>query len=180
MCQDDVNLKGMVADFEPFALIFPHYALSKCISNMNEVFGTYTECVLQNVNTGKKTCKKGDIFAYDAPGIRRNLYYMAATAIVCYVLLFIMEFRVIRTLIYCTRGKSKSKLPPKNADDVPIDDDVQGEKDRVAELTDEDLQAQDLVLKDLTKLYGRTMAVNEISLGIHRFVIDDFLIFIKH
>lgn len=157
----------MVEDFEAFALVFPHYALSSCISNMNEVLGEYTECVQQNPHTGPQTCKKGDIFAYDKPGIRRNLYYMAGTAIVGYVLLFIMEFRVIRTLIYFVNRKFKLKLPPAGS----IDGDVTTEKDRVAEMTDDDLQTHDLVLKDLTKLYGETVAVNQISVGVQGFVI---------
>lgn len=172
MSQGDVQLEGTVKDFKPFALVFPHYALSSCISNMNEVFGKYTECVLQNAHTGMQTCKKGDIFAYEAPGIRRNLYYMAGTGILCYILLFIMEFRVIRTLIYLTSEKSKLQMPPAKADDRPIDGDVTAEKDRVAEMTNEDLKTHDLVLKDLTKLYGRTVAVNQISVGVQGFVIS--------
>lgn len=170
MSQDDLLLKGMVDDFKPFILVFPHYALSSAISNMNEVFGKYTECVLQNAHVGKQACRKGDIFAYDEPGILRNLYYMAATGIVCYILLFIIEFRIIRDLIYFTSRKSKLKLPSTNADDGAIDDDVTAENQRVAEMKADDLQMHDLVLKDLTKLYGKFSAVNQISVGIKGFV----------
>lgn len=181
MSQDDLQLKGMVDDFKPYVLVFPHYALSGCIANMNEVFGKYIECVSQNAHTGRNTCKKGDIFAYDAPGIRMNLYYMAGTGIVCYILLFIMEFRVIRTLIYLTSGKFKSESPPNEnaagANDVPVADDVTAEKDRVAALTNDDMQTHDLVLKDLTKLYGKTAAVNGISVGIQGFVKSHILLF---
>lgn len=165
MDQDDLSLKGMVDDFKPYVLVFPHYALSSCIWNMNEVFGKYTECVLQNAYS-KGTCVKGDIFAYDEPGIRRNLYYMAGAGIVCYVLLFFMEFRIIRCLIYWISRKSKLKLPPRNAENGPIDDDVTAEKDRVAGMTTDDLQTHDLVLKDLTKLHGQVVAVNQVSVGI--------------
>lgn len=185
MSQDDLQLKGMVDDFKPYVLVFPHFALSSCISNMNEVFGKYTDCVLRNAHTGMDACKKGDIFAYHEPGIRRNLYYMAGTGIVCYILLFLVEFRIIRALIYSTSGKSELKSPPASEDDKPNDDkDVTAEKDRVKEMADEDLRTHDLVLRDLTKSYGRTVAVNQISVGIRGFVIhifrDETLMFTKH
>lgn len=158
-------------DLEKYISYIPHYALSKCLLIMDKLFGEHTLCLLKNAHTGQQKCKKGEIFAWGESGILDTLIQMATTGIVCYVLLFLMESRIVRDLIYCKRN-SKEKPPPANAeDDGAIDDDVNKEKERVAEMTSDDFNMHDLVLKDLTKFHGDFLAINQISIGIKGFVL---------
>lgn len=158
-------------DLDYFIGYIPHYALSKCFLNMEKVSGEYTLCMQKNPNTGDQECQKGQIFTWGEHGILDILVQMATTGTVCFVLLFIMESRIVRDVVYCVRKYLKLKLPEGNADDGDIDKNVQAETDRVAQMSADDLNMHGLVLKDLTKLYGKLAAINQLSVGIEGFVI---------
>lgn len=61
------------------------------------------------------------------------------------------------------------KSPPKNPYKNPeeMDEDVRAESDRVILMSDNELKHGNLVLKNLTKYYGRKIAVNQLNLGVN-------------
>lgn len=137
---------------------------------MDKLFGEYALCILRNRYVGEQECRKNEVFAWGETGILDSLVQMAKTGMVCYVLLAIMESRIISDVIYLARKYIKFKLPPAKANDGDVDNDVMAETDRVAQMTASDFKTHDLVLKDLTKLHGKHPAINHLSIGIGGFV----------
>jgi ATP-binding cassette, subfamily A (ABC1), member 3 len=62
----------------------------------------------------------------------------------------------------CTRSR---KLPPQSSD---IDDDVQEEVERIENMSEDEMEDKNLVLKGLTKFYGKFLAVNQLYLAVGR------------
>lgn len=114
-------------------------------------------------------CSETGTYAYEEPGIGRNLIYMFVTGIVCFIILLIFEYRVFEGIAYAIAGMWQGK--PKKAQEDDYDDDVFAEKERVQEMTKDDLQANNLVLKDLSKYYGNFLAVNQLSIAVQRCVL---------
>lgn len=104
-------------------------------------------------------------FDWEEPGIGRNTVYMIATGIFFFALLLIIEYRFFAGLIYFVRSLFARKLPLPSVDNAP-DDDVIAEKQKVNAMTDLDLITNNLVLQNLSKFYGKFLAVNQISIGI--------------
>lgn len=92
---------------------------------------------------------------------------MGATGVVFFILLLIIEYRVFAGVIYYIRSFFARKLPP-IAQNGQIDDDVSLEKQIVSGMNSNDMQANSLVLKSLSKFYGKFLAVNQISIAIKR------------
>lgn len=86
---------------------------------------------------------------------------MTATGIVFFMILFIIEFRVFSLIFYSISNASLSGS-------IRIDDDVKEEETRVAAMTIEDLQENNLVLQKITKSYGKLLAVNQVSVAVQR------------
>lgn len=108
-----------------------------------------------------------NIYAWDEPGIGRNLIYMGATAIVFFIILWVIEYRLFSSINYCIRGFSKKKLPSHVGSTV-FDNDVREEKNKVNAMTSCDLRVNSLVLRNLKKFYGNFLAVNGISVAVKR------------
>lgn len=68
-------------------------------------------------------------------------------------------------LIYFVRSLCARQLPLPSVDNVP-DNDVVAEKQKVNSMTYLDLATNNLVLQNLSKFYGKFLAVNQISIGI--------------
>lgn len=115
--------------------------------------------MLQSLETGT--------YAFEEPGIGRNLIYMAGTGFVYFLILLIIEYRVLEVVFYYIYGFFQRKLPPTSVEGE-VDDDVEEEKKRVQQMTTPDLETNNLVLRSLSKFYGEFLAVNQISIGIKR------------
>lgn len=105
-----------------------------------------------------------DPFAWKEPGIGRTLTYFAVTGFTYFATLLIVEYRLFNGIIYYIRGLFNGKLPH----DYEIDTDVQIEKDRVVAMTKDDIKSNNLVLNQVSKFYGKFLAVNQISIGIEQ------------
>lgn len=115
--------------------------------------------IIQSLETGT--------YAFEEPGIGRNLIYMVATGIVSFLVLLIIEYRVFEGVTYYLHSFFERKLPLMTVEGE-IDTDVDAEKKRVKQMTMADLETNNLVLQSLTKFYGSFLAVNQISIGIQR------------
>lgn len=51
---------------------------------------------------------------------------------------------------------------------VDVDDDVQAEKEQINNMTDDELRSQAIVMKNVSKFYGKFCAIKQISLSIKR------------
>lgn len=112
------------------------------------------------------TFSEKNIYAWDDPGIGCYLTYMAVTGIVFFAILFLIEFRVFSMIFYHISNAFATKTFTLNVDD--IDEDVLEEKNKVDEMTPDDLRANNLVLDKLTKFYGKLLAVNQVSVAVQR------------
>lgn len=99
----------------------------------------------------------------------RNLAYMFATGVFYFTLLSLNEYRIFQRLCFsiCNLVKLKFlKIPSANE----IDSDVLEEKKRVNDmLSAVDFDSSNLILHNLTRFYGRFLAVNRLSLAIEPF-----------
>lgn len=94
---------------------------------------------------------------------------MAITATLFFIILWVIEYRIISVIMrYISRPSTQTTpfLHMSNA----IDSDVINEKIKVDSMTPEDLQANNLVLQNLTKFYADFLAVKGISVAIKRYI----------
>uniref|UniRef100_A0A182T123 ABC transporter domain-containing protein n=1 Tax=Anopheles maculatus TaxID=74869 RepID=A0A182T123_9DIPT len=168
---DGFDLRHVAEGMEWGFLIFPLFALSHSLSNMNIAVATQqvcdSQCALIPSCTQELLCQlfpqccNTDIFTFERTGISRNLMYLFVVGLVSFLLLMCIEYRVIDRLF---KRKAKQSAPPTEADD--IDSDVRMEKLRVRGLTEGEIAANNLVLRDVTKYYKKFLAVNQLSLAV--------------
>ncbi|XP_031638221.1 ATP-binding cassette sub-family A member 2-like [Contarinia nasturtii] len=151
-----VNLAQVADILEGFFLLFPHYAMSYSLLNMNRY---QIQAETQHVNSS-------DISIYDwsEPGIGRSLTYMTIVTIVLFSILLVNEFRLVQHALYYAHGLHKKELPTIETTER-INPDVQAEKNKVNEISMADYS---IVLQNLTKFYGNVPAVKDLCLAIER------------
>lgn len=103
-----------------------------------------------------------DYFAWDEPGVGRNIFFSFIVGTIALVLLLIIEFGVFSKLMYKINANASSRPMPIPDEDV----DVANEKEKIRNSS---LAEYTVVLKDLTKYYKKFLAVNGLSLGIKRY-----------
>lgn len=98
---------------------------------------------------------------------------MFITGSVCFTILLLLELRALEGLFYGIRGLirrccGKQTVDSLNlsTDDALIDTDVQIEKDRVKEMSDDVIASNNLVLRNMTKIYNKFVAVNQLSIAV--------------
>ncbi|XP_031638213.1 ATP-binding cassette sub-family A member 3-like [Contarinia nasturtii] len=128
--------------------------------NTTEMSKYNTTC---NTDAYCTDCDMG-IYGWKEPGIGRNLTYMAITAIIFFIILWIIEKRVISRLNHYFRRHGPQ--PPSALITNAIDCDVINEKNKVNTMTPNDLRNHNLVLQNLTKSYGDFLAVKGISVAV--------------
>ncbi|XP_058116459.1 phospholipid-transporting ATPase ABCA3-like [Anopheles ziemanni] len=168
---DGFDLTEVAEGMEWAFMIFPLFALSHSLSNMNIAVATQqvcdSQCELIPNCTPELLCQlfsqccNTEIFTFERTGISRNLMYLFVVGLICFLLLMFFEYRVFARIF---RRKTKTAAPPSEADD--IDSDVRAEKLRVRSLTDGEIAANNLVLRDVTKYYKKFLAVNQLSLAV--------------
>ncbi|XP_058065569.1 phospholipid-transporting ATPase ABCA3-like [Anopheles bellator] len=168
---DGFDLMDVAEGMEWAFLIFPLFALSHSLSNMNIAVATAevcdSQCELIPDCTPELLCQEFPqccntaVFTFERTGISRNLMYLFVVGLVSFLLLMFVEYRVLDRLF----GRKASRtVPPTEGDDT--DSDVLAEKRRVRELTGAEIVANNLVLRDVTKYYKKFLAVNQLSLAV--------------
>ncbi|XP_055711669.1 phospholipid-transporting ATPase ABCA3 isoform X3 [Phlebotomus papatasi] len=166
-----------VADGMTWAfLLFPHFALSNGLSNLN-VLNTMIpfcnsipscnwpseQCCFPGVPTA---CCVNGYFDFQDPGIGRDLTYMALVGVIMFVVLLLKETRVLEGIFYRGKKVLMNPIPETEEEGGLLDDDVRVEKERVREMSLTDIEKHNLVLKDMTKYYGKFLAVNQLCVGV--------------
>nr|XP_029724371.1 ATP-binding cassette sub-family A member 3-like isoform X2 [Aedes albopictus] len=182
----EFNLKDVAETLEWFYMIFPHFALSHSLNNINLALTIQQICEAQcdamPFCTDKllcsfdKRCCDTEIFSFQPNGISRNLVYMLAVGIISFTVLLLKELRYFQFNISCRKpwgsapiAASSSTTASKETVAINEDTDVFDEKQRIAALEEDNLSDHTLVLKEVSKRYGSFPAVKEMSLAV-----DDF------
>ncbi|EDW27108.1 GL16575 [Drosophila persimilis] len=148
--------------------IFPHFSLAM---GLNKVYiNTATRNACEKLGLPPvllcemlpKCCNMKPWFAWAEPGVGPETTYMITTGVVFFLIIIVLEFRIIGELIYKIR-QALTKPPPPPVEGY-LDDDVAQERERIFNMSTPELAAKNLVLDRVTKYYGNFLAVNQVSL----------------
>lgn len=104
-------------------------------------------------------------YRFESPGIGRNLLYLVVVGIILYVFLFLKEFGYLKKLRYkMCHAKDTSAL--ESIPTVGLDSDVMDEKLRVRNMLEKHVKEENMVMRDMVKVYGKFMAVKSVSVAV--------------
>lgn len=112
-------------------------------------------------NEKHKQMLNDGIFSFGKYGIGSNLLTMFVTGVVAFILLIITEmgaFRMLQMLVLKRRGDQQC-----DSNGLVDDDDVLAEKQRINEMSVEELQSEPMVMQNISKFYGSFQAVKNVS-----------------
>ncbi|XP_053658365.1 phospholipid-transporting ATPase ABCA3-like [Anopheles marshallii] len=174
---DGFDLKDVANGLEWAFMIFPLFSLSQSLSNINVLSTTESVCREQCTEETAALCSQEyicsllpqccdtNIFSWETTGINRQLMYMGVVGLVGFLILMGIEFRVVERMLKRRKRSSGTALPPAS-EDPTIDGDVWEEKRRVKSLSDGEVSNTNLVINELTKYYGKFLAVNQLSVSV--------------
>ncbi|XP_017106501.2 phospholipid-transporting ATPase ABCA3 isoform X1 [Drosophila bipectinata] len=161
--KDTANILGWIFR------IFPHFSLAMGLNKVYTNTATRNACAKVGsippiilCELVPQCCNIKPYFAWEEPGVLPETVYMAVTGVVFFLIIIVLEFRLINELIYNVR-KIVSKPPPPPPDGH-LDDDVASERERILNMSSNELANKNLVLDRVTKYYGQFLAVNQVSL----------------
>lgn len=183
------NLKHVADTLTWIFLAVPHFSLSNAFSNIN-LINVFTDvcdqqCKLLNICDKALQCKiqprccNLNYFAWEEPGIGRNIFYFVGVGIGAFCVLFLIEFRVFEVIYYyirmvyraivgmtCPNWKWFVRRPPTLIESVDDDPDVKNEKENINSMLPSDYDNYNLVIKNVSKYYKDFLAVNQLCIGI--------------
>ncbi|XP_031346756.1 ATP-binding cassette sub-family A member 3-like isoform X2 [Photinus pyralis] len=177
-------------------LIMPHYCLSSGLRDMSVLHTSRKLCqtatdVCTNFSHGiipflpnitippqicgilvclqfKECCETTTYFAMKSPGVGQHLLYSCSFGIICFILLFAIEYGFFEALGNLCRRRHKNSHSPIPAN-ITEDDDVSEEQRAVAyNVSIGNMNKYNLVMHRLSKSYKDLVAVDDISLGINK------------
>ncbi|KFB51722.1 AGAP007504-PA-like protein [Anopheles sinensis] len=177
----DFDLRHVAETMEWIYMVFPLFALSHSLNNINlmettrQICDAYCDatpfCSPQLVCKFNELCCDVDIFSFNQRGISRNLVYMLGVAVLSFTTLLLKEYRVISSLNLLASLKSVAlKLRPRTDPNASSDEtetiaigedtDVADERTRVEQFYNDGTYRNAsgptlLMLRDLSKCYGR-------------------------
>ncbi|XP_037025654.1 ATP-binding cassette sub-family A member 3-like isoform X1 [Bradysia coprophila] len=162
-------------------MIFPHFALSHGLGNINMITSFNQICDMQckvipgctkeimceilPLFNSSAPCCDNDYFKWNNFGIGRNLLFMSCTGIAFFIILLVTEYSLVSSSIYSIKRFFTSTLS-RDVSDEPIDFDVVEEKNRVTSMSETNIRNHNLVLMNVTKLYGKFVAVHDMSIAV--------------
>lgn len=109
--------------------------------------------------TYSEKCCILDFYSWEDPGIMWDIVMLMVSGLIGFVLLFVIEFKVLSNLLSYT----PKNMPRENK---RLDSEVLGEKVRIRSLPKDRIGKYGLVAKDLCKFYGEHFAVKRLCLTI--------------
>ncbi|XP_062556229.1 phospholipid-transporting ATPase ABCA3-like [Armigeres subalbatus] len=171
---DAFDLADIAGILERIFMIFPLYSLSLSLSNINDIVTTKSICDQQCAAipfctqdimcTQFPKCCNTDIFTWDTHGVNRQLAYMILIGVISFIVLLIVEFRLVQRIWNQQYTNDHQNLP--ESSHSGIDDDVLIEKQKVNRMCEREISNTNLVIQDLTKYYKRFLAVNQLSVSV--------------
>uniref|UniRef100_A0A182S9E0 ABC transporter domain-containing protein n=1 Tax=Anopheles maculatus TaxID=74869 RepID=A0A182S9E0_9DIPT len=177
----DFDLRHVAETMEWIYMVFPLFALSHSLNNINvmettrQICDAYCDampfCTPQLACKFNELCCDVEIFSFNPRGINRNLTYLLGVSVLSFAILLLKEYRVFAELNLTTRltecwtNKVRQRATntlPEETQSIAIgeDSDVSEERTRVdrfyEEREHESLTGPALLmLRDITKRYGR-------------------------
>lgn len=102
-------------------------------------------------------------FAWQSPGIASDIVFLLSAGLIAFILLFVIEFKVLTNLILGSEYNEKN-MPPELRH--TLDPDVWTEKMQVRALEKSQILKYGLVAKDLCKFYREHFAVKRLCLRV--------------
>lgn len=169
------NLKNIGDTLNWIFLIFPHFALTQSFSNLNIITQKQQICKAQCESLTGCTeqlmcqfiplcCNQDKYFEWEMPGSGRNILFMAVVGLICFIILFMKEYKLLK-LSNCFKGGVKKDIA--ETEDEVMDDDVKYEKLKIKGLTNHEIREYNLVMRDMTKYYKKFLAVNQLCVGVN-------------
>uniref|UniRef100_A0A182IZM7 ABC transporter domain-containing protein n=1 Tax=Anopheles atroparvus TaxID=41427 RepID=A0A182IZM7_ANOAO len=179
----DFDLRHVAETLEWIYMVFPLFALSHSLNNINlmettrQICDAYCDampfCSPQLVCKFNELCCDVEIFSFNPRGINRNLAYMLGVAVLSFAVLLLKEYRVfsgtkileslksIAAKVRCFASSHTAEATSDETETIAIgeDTDVADERTRVEQLCDDGTYRNAsgpalLMLRDLTKRYG--------------------------
>ncbi|KAF5277492.1 hypothetical protein FQR65_LT03829 [Abscondita terminalis] len=170
-------------------LLVPHYNLGAFIRDTNVVDVTRSICnkikahcsSLAKMFLTEEQCLKfvcvaaveccqtpKNYYDWKFPGVGRNIVYSVAEGTLFIIFLLLIEYKVIRKIRH--RLRRRKYVPPDfKMVDIKIDPDVERENDFIRHASYKEITEYNLFMRDISKCYGKFVAVNNICLAVKKF-----------
>ncbi|KAJ6632964.1 Phospholipid-transporting ATPase ABCA3, partial [Pseudolycoriella hygida] len=184
MSMEEYDLEDVAKSLTWIFLLFPHFALSHGLSNINMVTifnqicdtqcnllhpfcdNMETLCRLEQFFNITAPCCHNDYFDFDNYGIGRHLLYLFVVGVIVFVVLLLNEYGLVAAVFYKIRNCFvKFTLEPSTE---PVDSDVQEEKDKVLNMSRFEIESYNLVVDNMSKAYDKFVAVNSMCIAVEQ------------
>uniref|UniRef100_A0A7N4V510 ABC transporter domain-containing protein n=1 Tax=Sarcophilus harrisii TaxID=9305 RepID=A0A7N4V510_SARHA len=174
----ELQLEKLAKFLERLFFLLPSHNLGMTIKTFINNFDTKKYCTSSDLtffNCEILSIKyEDDFYAWETPGIGKFLISQVASGFFFFKLLLFIEanilWRMKILLSHLFRARNWAQVHSKESD-FSIDEEVEQERKKIEESFSELLQSTPLVIKQLTKVYGRRvrlLAVNRISLTVQK------------
>lgn len=110
-------------------------------------------------------CCTLDFFDWKVPGIGRNIGFLTFVGVVFFLIVFLRELGYFKHLHYkMSTAKGYPNIDLRAC--ISMDSDVATEKQRVQNMSCDEIQTSSLVMKDMSKFYKDLLAVNSVCVGV--------------
>lgn len=96
----------------------------------------------------------------------RNVVFMVMSGVLFLAILFLIEFRIFHRMFYNCKRSPAALSPTSGLDGAVVDSDVVEEKYRVRNMNYNQIRVNNLVVRNMSKYYGKFLAVNDICVGV--------------
>lgn len=84
---------------------------------------------------------------------------------------FMIEFHVFGPLLFCLKPFLRDQVMPAATSSAELDSDVLAEQQRVDAMSAPQIESNNLVMRQLSKMYGKFVSVNRLSIAVERYTI---------
>lgn len=171
---------------EKVLMIIPSYALISSIISVGKINGNRIRCKIaceKNVtcltqNDGW-TCEQApemccdtfdSHFTLNSPGLGFNIISLIVVSVLAFSLLLMIDFEVVKQWIskLIEINKNYYEVLLEKGEPDGVDEDVMKEKIQVRGMGKDEMKDYQLVTKDLSKCYGKLVAVNQLCVSIDK------------
>ncbi|KAH8261715.1 hypothetical protein KR044_002735 [Drosophila immigrans] len=148
--------------------IFPHFSLFLAVYNTQKLITNELLCEQIQLppvlmcELVPNCCNLPSFLDVQAPGILTELIYMVGVGIVFFLFLILHEYRILNEFVYMIRKRTIKPPPPPELG--YFNEDVEKERQRILNMTKEEVGSTNLVIDRMTKYYKSFLAVNQVSL----------------
>ncbi|XP_052859763.1 phospholipid-transporting ATPase ABCA3-like [Anopheles cruzii] len=168
---EDIDLDDVADVLEWIFMFFPSFVLTQSMNALNQVGSREALCerACEQITICTEElkcllvpeCCGTSTFTFDTTtGINRSLLFFTGIGVACFALIMIVDYRLLKKIF--GRSATSQTEDPSNE----VDSDVLEEKRRIEKCDAAELASYNLVLKELSKSYGKFVAVNKLSVGV--------------